>query len=124
MVVGLSLVVVGCGKKDEAATDTAAASASAAPSAAAPVATPAPTPTVVVPKVDYTADANAVSGCCAALKAEEGKAKPADKSKYTAAAAVCGGLVESIKKGQSSRASVMGTLRAQMKGGSLPAGCN
>lgn len=123
VVVGTALLAVGCGKKEEPAAEPPAASASAAP-AATPVATPAPTPTVTAPKVDTTADANAMSACCTALKNEAGKASPGDKPKYTSAAAVCGGLVESIKRGQSSRASSMGTLRAQMKGGALPGACN
>ena len=123
VVVGMGLLVIGCSKKPDAAADTAA---SASASATASVATTAvmPPPTVTVPKVDHTADANAVSGCCAALKSEAGTAKPVDKGKYEAAAAVCGGLVDTIKRGQASRASVMGTLRAQMKGGSLPGACN
>lgn len=121
VVVGMGLLVIGCSKKPDAAADTAASA-----SATAPMATTAvmPPPTVTVPKVDHTADANAVSGCCAALKSEAGTAKPVDKGKYEAAAAVCGGLVDTIKRGQASRASVMGTLRAQMKGGSLPGACN
>lgn len=124
MVLGTALLAVGCGKKEEAAPE-AAPSASAA-AVAKPPATPTPVATVTATavKVDTTADANAVAACCAALKSEEGKASPGDKPKYTNAAAVCSGLVDSIKRGQSSRSSVMGTLRGQMKGGSLPGACN
>lgn len=127
VVAAIATVVSGCSKKEEAATETPAASASAAVTAEpAPTVSAAPPPatTTAPPKVDHTADANAMAACCTALKSEASKAKAADKGKYTSAAAVCGGLVESIRKGQASRSSSMGTLRAQLAGGSLPGACN
>jgi hypothetical protein len=126
VVTTVALAISGCSKKDEPAVDTAASSASAVVTAEpAPVVSVAPPATTTAPpKVDHTAEANAMGSCCSALKAEGSKAKAADKGTYDAAAAVCGGLAESIRKGQSSRASSMGTLRAQMKGKPLPGACN
>jgi hypothetical protein len=125
VVTSVAAAISGCSKKEEPAAETAATASAVVSAEPVPVVSaPPPATTTAPPKVDHTADANAVSACCTALKGEASKAKAGDKGKYEAAAAVCGGLVESIRKGQSSRASVMGTLRAQMKGGALPGACN
>ncbi|MCC6646161.1 MAG: hypothetical protein IT374_11385 [Polyangiaceae bacterium] len=119
VVLTLGIVAVGCGKKDSADPSAAAAAGQAA--TAKPV-TPVATHTA---PVSHDADAAAIRGCCASLRSEAAKqTSPADKSKYEAAAATCDGIAGVVKSGGATRAGALGSVRAALRGGALPAGCN
>jgi hypothetical protein len=122
-----AVMLSGCGKKEEASatgTDVGAAGAAGAAATATATAThtaPAHTATVAV---NHDSDAQAMRSCCASLRAESGKQHgTADKNKYDSAAVTCDGLVEVVRK-TGNRGSAMSSIRAALKGGAPPAGCN
>lgn len=122
VVLTLGIVAVGCGKKEG---DEAAAAPAAGGQAATAKPTVVPTVTTTSTPVVHEADAAAIRACCAALRSEAAKqASPGDKSKYEAAAASCDGIAGVVKSGGTTRASAMGSVRAALRGGALPAGCN
>jgi len=115
--------------------------------AATPVATAVPPPTVaqptpppaesinIPPPVQPTVPApvpagsaaakkaapESVKGCCAALRKESETAT--DKSLYTTAAATCDAIDKLVGAGTTKKAAALTQLRASLKGGKLPAGC-
>ena len=124
----------GCKKNEDASPTEAAASASAAvvatvtaPATDSAVAIPIPVPTTTLPKpVDHTADANAVSACCAALRSDASRPRiPAgEKARLESAATTCSGEVELVRRGSAKRPEVISAIRAAARGGSLPPACN
>jgi type IV secretory pathway VirB10-like protein len=115
--------------------------------ATTPVATAVPSPTVapptpppgesinIPPPVQPTVPAPApagsaapkkaapesVKGCCAALRKESETA--ADKSLYNTAATTCDAIDKLVGAGTTKKAAALTQLRASLKGGKLPAGC-
>jgi hypothetical protein len=63
-----------------------------------------------------------IKGCCAALSRAAAAAEK-HVNRYKAAAAVCNGLAQSVNAGTASPAAARTTLRAQLQGVSIPAGC-
>ena len=107
---------------ESAATTAASASAGAAPSAATTAAQKLTTPDAgAAPKGDE-AGYKALMACCGALNAEVKKASQY-KNKYTAAAAACIGIAQSVKKGAANAASAKTTIHAQLVGAPVPHGC-
>ena len=134
-----SAVLSGCKQqsKEEAEPAPAATpSAAAAPSPTAPVPTPPPVesiPPPVQPTPPPAAPAPAgstaikkaapesIKGCCAALRKESETA--ADKGLYTTAAGTCDAIDKLVASGTTKKAAALTQLRASLKGGKLPAGC-
>lgn len=139
LVVSLAtLVVIGCGKKEEdpvvlpmpsaaiapvkAVQDTAPAvaeTASAAPPTDAPVA-PAAAPEPPKPVAQQSID-----GCCSALAGmlKDPKTSASVRSKATAASAMCGALAKQVKEGKGSRTTALTQIKATMAG-NAPSACN
>ncbi len=126
----VALVLVGCKQKSkEEADPVVAPSASAAPAETAPPA-PSPAETIAPPTQPPTAPAAAVASkgesmktCCAALHKEESTAAPAQKSLYQTTAASCDAISKLVTVGTTKKSAALATLRAGLKGGKLPAGC-
>ena len=119
-------------KSKEEAEPTPVATASAAP-AETPAATPAPPDTIPPPAQPPSAAAAAPGGgakpesikaCCAALHKEESNATGAQKSVYTNAATSCDAISKLVSTGVTKKAAALTQIRASLKGGALPAGCN
>jgi len=68
------------------------------------------------------ADAQAISACCGKLNAEAAKGGM-NANKYKSAAAVCGGIAQSVKSGKANAASARTMIRAQLQGVPVPGGC-
>lgn len=123
VVLSLGIVALGCGKKESEDASAAPGAAGAGGAAAKPTTTV--TATTTATPVVHEADAAAIRGCCASLRSEAAKqSSPSDKSKYEAAAASCDGIATVVRNGGTTRASAMGSVRAALRGASLPAGCN
>jgi len=60
--------------------------------------------------------------CCAALRKESETAT--DKSLYTTAAMSCDAIDKLVAAGTTKKAAALTQIRASLKGGKLPAGCN
>ena len=134
-----SAVLSGCKQqsKEEAEPAPAAApSVTAAPSATAAAATPPPVesipppvqptppPAAATPAASTAAKKAApesIKGCCAALRKESETA--ADKGLYTTAASTCDAIDKLVGAGTTKKAAALTQLRASLKGGKLPAGC-
>jgi len=134
LLIALLFVSTSCKQKSkEEAEPAAAASASAAP-AETPAATPAPPDTIPPPTQPPTAAAAAAPGaapkgeslktCCAALHKEESSAAGSQKSLYTTAANSCDAISKLVSTGVTKKAAALTQLRASLKGGKLPAGCD
>ena len=134
LVLGVSIIGVGCGGDDKAAAEAAAASASASAAVAAAAASASaaaatkPTATVTATATattnpQATADAASVKSCCVALAGEAGKAKPPHAAKYQSAATACGGIAEKVANGSTKKADAMSAVRAAAGGEPLPAAC-
>ncbi|MFO0662127.1 MAG: hypothetical protein U0165_20185 [Polyangiaceae bacterium] len=137
LVLGVSIIGVGCGGSDEkAAAEAAAASASAsaaaaaaaASAAAAAAASAAAKPTATATATATTnpqaqADAASIKACCVALAGEAGKAKPPHAGKYQSAAAACNGIAEKVQSGATKKADALSAVRASAAGETLPAAC-
>jgi hypothetical protein len=121
-----------------AATPSAAAAAPTTPAPAATVPDPAAPavvdiPPPVQPNVPAAAPAGSAAAakkaapesiktCCAALHKEATTA--ADKSLYNTAAGTCDAIEKLVAAGTTKKAAAMTQLRAALKGGKLPAGCD
>ncbi len=119
-------LLVGCGKKEEAASDGSAGAAATAAAGAAATAKPTTPVATVAPKpVNNDGDAAAVRGCCAALRsAADAEKEGAAKSKLSSAAGICDGYVSAVKGGSMPRGSAISSLRAAAGGKPLPGACN
>ena len=112
----LALLVSACKQKSkEEAEPTPVASASVAP-AETPAATPA--------AAGGAAKAESIKSCCAALHKEESTATGSQKSLYTTAANSCDAISKLVSTGVTKKAAALTQLRASLKGGKLPAGCD
>jgi hypothetical protein len=87
------------------------------------VPTDAATATPTVTKPPTASGVNQVKSCCSALQSSAGKASRADKPTYTAAAAVCSGMVKSVEKGTISASGAKQTIRAQLQRVTIPSAC-
>lgn len=81
---------------------------------------PAPAPAGSAPAAKKAAP-ESVKSCCAALRKESETA--ADKGLYTTAAATCDAIDKLVAAGTTKKAAALTQLRASLKGGKLPAGC-
>jgi hypothetical protein len=116
--------------------------------ATTPIATAVPSPTVtpptpppaesinIPPPIQPTTPAPAPAGsaaakkaapeslktCCAGLRKESETAT--DKSLYTTAAATCDAIDKLVAAGTTKKAAALTQLRASLKGGKLPPGCD
>jgi hypothetical protein len=115
----------GCKSKTEEAAPPPVPSAEPAPSAVAPADIPVVQPTAVpaAKPVDYTADANKIKACCAALRKEAEQATGPAKASADGAAKTCDGIVDLVKKGVTRHDAALTSIRAALRGGKLPAGC-
>ena len=134
-----SAVLSGCKQQSREETDPAPAATPSAtvappPTVAAPTPppvesipppvqpTPPPTPP---PPAGSTAAKKAapesVKACCAALRKESETAT--DKGLYTTAANTCDAIDKLVAAGTTKKAAALTSLRASLKGGKLPAGC-
>jgi hypothetical protein len=82
----------------------------------------APTPAPAGSAAAKKAAPESVKGCCAALRKESETA--ADKGLYTTAAATCDAIDKLVAAGTTKKAAALTQLRASLKGGKLPAGCD
>ena len=82
-----------------------------------PPAAPAPAGSTAAKK----AAPESVKACCAALRKESETA--ADKGLYTTAANTCDAIDKLVAAGTTKKAAALTSLRASLKGGKLPAGC-
>jgi hypothetical protein len=82
-----------------------------------PPSAPAPAGSTAVKK----AAPDSIKGCCAALRKESETA--ANKGLYTTAAASCDAIDKLVAAGTTKKAAALTQLRAALKGGKLPAGC-
>ena len=124
VVVSSLSVLVGCGKHEEAAgtAATPAATPVAVKSAAPVVSAPAPK-APPPPAAPNPADVQAMSACCAAVKAEITK-EPAKKADWELAAKTCDTLADRVSKGTSTLSGAVSALRAAaQRAGALPAAC-
>ncbi|PKN44146.1 MAG: hypothetical protein CVU63_11135 [Deltaproteobacteria bacterium HGW-Deltaproteobacteria-20] len=112
------------------AATTEAPSAAPSPAAADPmspdataVPTDAATATPTVTRPPTASGVNQVKACCSALQSAAGKASRADKPTYSAAAAVCSGMIKSVEKGTISASGAKQTIRAQLQRVTIPSAC-
>jgi hypothetical protein len=127
-----TLLVGACKQKSkEEAEPAALPSASAAPAETAP-ATPPPPDTIPPPTQPPPAAAAAaksggggesIKACCAALHKEESTVAAAQKQAYTQTATACDAISQLVAKGVTKKAAALTQLRASLRGGKLPAGC-
>src|SRR6185503_17284723 len=82
---------------------------------------PTPAPAPAGSTAAKKAAPESVKGCCAALRKESETA--ADKGLYTTAAATCDAIDKLVASGTTKKAAALTQLRASLKGGKLPAGC-
>jgi hypothetical protein len=87
------------------------------PEEPAPAPTPEPTATSTA-KAGPAADSTGLKKCCSALRQNAQSAPPDQAPAYLMAAGACEGLVNSSQGRQA-----LGTIRAMLKGASLPASC-
>jgi hypothetical protein len=106
----------------------ATASAAAVPTATAE---PIPSPEAIPPPVPPPAapapaapKPESLKACCAALHKEEGTVKASEKSLYQTAAASCDAIAKLVTAGTTKKSAALVQLRANLKGGQLPPGCN
>jgi hypothetical protein len=126
-----ALLIGACKQKSkEEAEPAALPSASAAPAETAQ-ATPPPPDTIPPPTQPPPAAAAAaaakpesIKACCAALHKEESTVAAAQKSLYQGAANTCDAISQLVAKGVTKKAAALTQLRASLKGGKLPAGCD
>jgi hypothetical protein len=128
----------GCKQKSREDSEPAPAAtpvATALPSATAAEPTPPPPAETIPPPVQPVHPAappagsaatkkaapESVKTCCAALRKESETA--ADKGLYTTAAATCDAIDKLVASGTTKKAAALTQLRASLKGGKLPAGC-
>ena len=134
-----SAVLSGCKQQSREESDPAPAATPSATVAPPPtVATPTPPPVESIPPpVQPTpppaapapagstaakkAAPESVKTCCAALRKESETA--ADKGLYTTAANTCDAIDKLVAAGTTKKAAALTSLRASLKGGKLPAGC-
>jgi hypothetical protein len=120
------VLLAGCKSKTEDAPPAPVPSAAPAPSAAAPADIPLPAqPTAVATAkpADYTGEANKIKACCAALRKDAEQATGAAKTSAEGAAKTCDGIVDLVKKGVTRHDAALTSIRASLRGGKLPAGC-
>jgi hypothetical protein len=128
-------VMAGCKQKSkEEAEPTSAPSASAAPAATAeappeaPVIPPPPAPPQVTPAAAGSAKAGgsgeSIKACCAALHKEADGATPDKKPNLQSTANTCDAISKLVAAGTTKKAAALTSLRAAVRGGALPAGCN
>ncbi len=125
-----ALLVGACKQKSkEEAEPAALPSASAAPAETAQ-ATPPPPDTIPPPTqpppaaTAATTKPESIKTCCTALHKEETTVAAAQKSLYTGAASTCDAISQLVAKGVTKKAAALTQLRASLKGGKLPAGCD
>jgi hypothetical protein len=127
-----ALLIGACKQKSkEEAEPAALPSASAAPTETA-AATPPPPDTIppptqpppVTPAAAGAAKGESLKACCSALHKEESTVAAAQKSLYTQAASTCDAISQLVSKGVTKKAAALTQLRASLKGGKLPAGCD
>jgi hypothetical protein len=82
---------------------------------------PTPAPAGSAPAAKKAAP-ESIKTCCAALRKESETA--AEKSLYTTAAATCDAIDKLVGAGTTKKAAALTQLRASLKGGKLPAGCD
>jgi len=125
-----ALLVGACKQKSkEEAEPAALPSASAAP---AETAQPTPPPPDTIPPptqpppaaAPVAAKPESIKACCTALHKEETTAAAAQKSLYQGAASTCDAISQLVAKGVTKKAAALTQLRASLKGGKLPAGCD
>jgi outer membrane biosynthesis protein TonB len=83
--------------------------------------TPPPAPVPGSSAAAKKAAPESIKGCCAALRKESETA--ADKGLYTTAANSCDAIDKLVATGTTKKAAALTQLRAALKGGKLPAGC-
>jgi hypothetical protein len=83
--------------------------------------TPPPAPAPASSTAAKKAAPESIKACCAALRKESETA--ADKSLYTTAANTCDAIDKLVAAGTTKKAAALTSLRASLKGGKLPAGC-
>jgi len=105
-------------KPSAAAPPAETASSTPPPSDIIPPPTPPPVTPVAAPKIE------SIKACCAALHKEESSAQPAQKSMYTQAATSCYAISKLVAAGTTKKSAALTQLRASLKGGKLPAGCD
>jgi hypothetical protein len=116
-------------KSKEEAEPAALPSASAAPAETAQ-ATPPPPDTIPPPTqpppapTAAAAKPESIKACCTALHKEETTVAAAQKSLYQGAANTCDAISQLVAKGVTKKAAALTQLRASLKGGKLPAGCD
>jgi hypothetical protein len=129
------IVVAGCKQKSKEEADPGpAASASAPPPATAeappqPEAIPPPPapPGAVAPAAGSAkggGSGESLKTCCAALHKQADSATPDKKSNLQQTANACDAISKLVAAGTTKKASALSSLRASMRGGALPAGCN
>lgn len=113
----------------EEAEPTAAPSAVARPAETAP-ATPPPPDTIAPPAQPppaapaAAAKPESIKACCAALHKEEATVAAAQKSLYQTAATSCDAISKLVASGTTKKSAALTQIRASLKGGKLPAGCD
>ncbi len=134
-----SLVVIGCGKKEEDPVVLAMPSAAIAPVKAvpdnapaagtvaaetAPPPTDAPVPPAAVEAPKPVAQ-QPIDGCCSALAGmlKDPKTSALVKTKATTASVMCGALAKQVKEGKGSRTTALTQIKATMAG-NAPSACN
>jgi hypothetical protein len=131
LTLAVSVLMVGaCKQKSKEEVEPAALpSASAAPAETAQ-ATPPPPDTIPPPTqpppapTAAAAKPESIKACCAALHKEESTVAASQKSLYTGAANTCDAISQLVSKGVTKKAAALTQLRASLKGGKLPAGCD
>jgi hypothetical protein len=137
MLGAVALLLSACKQKSREETEPAPAAtpmATALPSAAAAAAETAPPPAEIIPPPLQPAQPSPVASaavkkaapesvktCCAALHKESATA--ADKGLYTTAAVSCDAIEKLVAAGTTKKSAALTQLRASLKGGKLPAGC-
>ncbi len=99
------------GEPEEDVPEPVADKTAATPDAGAPV-----------KRTDTSASYKSVMACCNALSSAA-KKDPRTQNKYTAAAAVCSGIAQQVKKGGANPSSARTLIRAQLHGVAVPGGC-
>ena len=84
--------------------------------------TPPPAPAPAGSAAAKKATPESIKACCAALKKEGESA--ADKGLYTTAAASCDAIEKLVANGTTKKSAALTQLRASLRGGKLPAGCD
>jgi len=123
LALALACAVAGCKKSEDSANAAPSATVSAPPAPdPTPSATASEAPKPTAPPV--TNVGGDISGCCAALKGEAGKANAKDKGAYQSAASVCDGLAPKVKSGAVNASAAKLTVRAQLQhASSIPGAC-